>query len=243
MTFLEIFYKNNGLTAPVSRYIIDLLVTGAKRMAGLNLHFFDNPEIDYQLLINLLSSYKQPRDKITKLLKSGDLIRVKKGLYVLGHRYKKAFSPMVLANLIYGPSYISQEYALSLHSIIPETVHTITSMTTKKAKRYVTPVGIFKYAAIPEQYYSAGIERLAVDSKRSYLIASREKAIADIVYRRRDIRSTKDMLGFLLSSLRIEEKVLLSLQLSFFENLQRLASKSTISLLFQALKELHEQNN
>lgn len=41
-------------------------------------------ELDYLFLMECLSSFKQPRDKLTKLLKTKHLIRIKKGLYVFG---------------------------------------------------------------------------------------------------------------------------------------------------------------
>src|SRR5262245_31791812 len=105
-----------------------------------------NEEIDYLLLTSLLKQYKRPRDKITQLLKSGALIRVKKGLYIFGSRYaKKPYILETLANLIYGPSYISLEYALAFYGMIPERVEVLTSVTNKRDKIFKTPVGLFTY--------------------------------------------------------------------------------------------------
>ena len=70
-------------------------------------------EFDYQSLLNCLREYDRPRDKITDLLRQGAIIRIKKGIYVFGERYRRQpFSREVLANMIYGPSYISLDYAL-----------------------------------------------------------------------------------------------------------------------------------
>jgi predicted transcriptional regulator of viral defense system len=76
-------------------------------------------EFDYQILQDALADYSRPRDKIRNLIKKKEIIRVKKGLYVLGdgHR-KRPYSRELLANLIYGPSYVSLEYALSYHGLI-----------------------------------------------------------------------------------------------------------------------------
>jgi len=72
----------------------------------------------------------RPRDKISDLLKKGTIIRVKKGLYVFGEdNRKKPYSKEILANLIYGPSYISLDYALQYHGLIPERVEAVTSVT------------------------------------------------------------------------------------------------------------------
>ena len=67
---------------------------------------------DYQVLLEALAGYRKPRDKITRLLTSGAIVRVKKGLYCFGEAFRK--EPLCreyLANLIYGPSYVSLEYA------------------------------------------------------------------------------------------------------------------------------------
>ena len=41
-------------------------------------------EFDYQTLLDCLKEYARPRDKISDLLKKRAIIRVKKGLYILG---------------------------------------------------------------------------------------------------------------------------------------------------------------
>jgi hypothetical protein len=74
----------------------------------------EHEEFDYQILLDALREYSNPRDKISDLLDKGVIIRVKKGLYVFGVQYRRR--PIVreiLANLIYGPSYLSLEYALA----------------------------------------------------------------------------------------------------------------------------------
>src|SRR3989344_3513323 len=63
--------------------------------------------------------------------KQGFIVRVKRGLYA----FPDALPPeLYLANKLYGPSYISREFALSYHGIIPETVYEITSVTTKSTR-------------------------------------------------------------------------------------------------------------
>jgi predicted transcriptional regulator of viral defense system len=82
---------------------------------------------DYQVLLDTLSGYRKPRDKITRLLAAGAIVRIKKGLYCFGDPFRKEpISREHLANLIYGPSYISIDYALSYYGLIPERVETIT---------------------------------------------------------------------------------------------------------------------
>src|SRR3989344_9459395 len=53
----------------------------------------------------------------------GYIVRVKRGLYA----FPDILPPeLFLANKIYEPSYISLEFALSYHRVIPETVYEIT---------------------------------------------------------------------------------------------------------------------
>lgn len=90
-------------------------------------------EFDYNLLTGALKDYKKPRDKIRSLVQNKDIIRVKKGLYVLGKEYGKPYNKYVLANLIYGPSYVTGQTALSFWNMIPERVELLISMSYRKS--------------------------------------------------------------------------------------------------------------
>ena len=84
-------------------------------------------EFDYPALMGALSQYANPRDKVTSLLRRGTIVRVKKGLYVFGEAYRRRpYSRELLANLIYGPSFVSLDYALAFHGLISERVEVIT---------------------------------------------------------------------------------------------------------------------
>ncbi len=91
----------------------------------------------------------------------------------------------VLANLIYGPSYISLEYALQYWGLIPERVETVTSITGKRNKFFTTPLGNFSYRYLHKSKFIQGV--LLVKSRFSglpgeggvetgFFIASAEKA-------------------------------------------------------------------
>ena len=121
-----------------------------------------NREIfDYQTLMVALEEYARPRDKITDLIRKNNIIRIKKGLYIFGDDYRRyPFSRELLANLIYGPSYISLEYALHYHGLIPERVEALTSITTGRSRIFLTPVGLFKYYCSPLQAFQTGMLRV-----------------------------------------------------------------------------------
>jgi predicted transcriptional regulator of viral defense system len=152
-----------------------------------------SPEFDYNALISQLGEYKNQRSKISSLIKKKEIIRVKKGLYVLGEDYQKPFSHEILANLIYGPSYISLEFALSHYGLIPERVNTITSITSKRNKIFKTSIGNFTYNYLPLKLYPVGLRRVEIEHKRAFIIASKEKSLADLLYRFRKLDSLDDL--------------------------------------------------
>jgi hypothetical protein len=68
----------------------------------------DMDVFDHQAFLSTLRTYAKPRDKITRLLASGDIVRIKKGLYCFGEAFRRdPICREYLANLIYGPSYVS----------------------------------------------------------------------------------------------------------------------------------------
>jgi len=114
---------------------------------------------------------------ISKNLKSGLFIKIRNNYYTLKDSYS---SPYFIANKIYQPSYISLEKALSYYNIIPETVYTITSVTTKPTREFNTPKGIFSYQKIKKRAFTGyGLKKV---EENKILIAEPEKALADFLY-------------------------------------------------------------
>jgi len=164
-------------------------------------------EFDYQTLVGALAAYTAPRDKITSLIKQDVIIRVKKGVYVFGKAWRRRpYSLETLANLIYGPSYISLEYALQFYGLIPEQVRTVTSVTTGRSCRFSTPVGDFSYWKIPVKAFASGMDLLQNPSGGAYLIAVPEKALTDKIQSERGlpIRSRGDIERYLIENLRMD---------------------------------------
>jgi hypothetical protein len=161
---------------------------------------------DYQTLLHSLEEYAAPRNRITRLLRGGDVVRVKKGLYVFGPRLRRGpVAREVLANLIYGPSYVSRESALRYWDMIPEEVATVTSMTTGRSRDFDTPLGHFDYASVTSDYYVTAVKLDDIDG-RSFFIATPEKALADYTLLQRGLvlRSRPDCQRFLEEDVRID---------------------------------------
>jgi hypothetical protein len=198
--------------------------------------------LDYQQLTSLLRGYSKPRDRITALLAGGELVRLRKGLYVLGERYRR--QPLVreqLANLIYGPSYVSLEYALSRHGLIPERVDEVTSLTTGEHRRFVTPLGVFSYRATTVRRYAPGVEWHG-DGVARYLMASPEKALADKVAsdRRLGRPTSAGMRAYLLEDLRIDADQLTSLDVPRLQAITHAYRSYRVSVLDRTIARLQE---
>ena len=178
--------------------------------------------IDYQTLTDVLKGLASPRDKITDMLRQGIIIRIKKGLYVFGDKHRRyPYSKELLANLVYGPSYVSLDYALAYHGLIPERVEALTSVTPNRSRRFSTPVGLFIYRQILARAYEAGMVRVEGEHGQAFLIASPEKALADKIVSVRGARiaSIGDMGRFLEEDLRIDAGALRSMSAEKIEEL------------------------
>lgn len=194
-------------------------------------------ELDYLFLMDCLSSYKHPRDKLTALMKSKDLIRVKKGLYIFGPDYRlRPFSLEVLANLIYGPSYISFEYALSYFEMIPEGVRRITSICSKRIKHLKTPVGEFIYYYLHPQKFSIGITWESIDDNTHFLIATREKALADCIARQKIFLNKEELLIYLVEGMRIDAADIKDLRLPLMKDIAYHYQNKNVDLLCTILE-------
>lgn len=164
-------------------------------------------EFDYQTLMDALVGYAVPRDKISLLLRQGTIVRIKKGLYVFGETFRqKPICHGLLANLIYGPSYVSLDYALQFHGLIPERVTVVTSVTTGRSRYFDTPVGRFDYRMIPLSAFCTGMDMVELAVGCSFLIAIAEKSLADklLCERGSGIRSLREMQRHLEEELRID---------------------------------------
>jgi hypothetical protein len=196
-------------------------------------------EFDYQVLLDALREYRKPRDKISQLLASGEIIRVKKGIYVFGQPWRRGLiSTEVLANLISGPSYISREFALAHYGLIPERVHEITSMSRAKSRTFDTPLGRFSYTHLSLARYRPGVTLRPLDSRRSCFFATPEKALADTLYLQPHISTRADMLEHLQENMRIERDDLAQLDVPLLKTIATAYHRHNVTLLAKAMATL-----
>lgn len=198
--------------------------------------------LPYHLIRSLLKNYKRPNDKIHELLKQGILTSVKKGLYIAGPGLKTSKpEPFLLANHIWGPSYVSLDSALSHYGFIPEKVYGITSVTIKGTKTFNTPAGFFSYRHQRAPYYAFGIKQMEISGKQFVLIASPEKAICDkiIITSGAILRSKKSVIDYLTENLRMDIEMLRTLDINqISEWIVDAPKKNSIEMLVKSLNEI-----
>ncbi|NCF92838.1 MAG: hypothetical protein GWQ05_18070 [Verrucomicrobiaceae bacterium] len=189
----------------------------------------DRP-FDYQLAMDRLAAYRYPRNKLHQLRQAGEIIRVKKGLYIPSAPSTAAarVDPLVLAALIYGPSYVSLETALAHHGLIPERVNEITSMTTKRSRSFETPVGRYSYHSLNIRAYSYGVA-LEETTGGSYFLATPEKALCDRLAQIPGVRAQREIPALLEDDLRLELDVVMRLQASEVQEIAKRYLRNTVT--------------
>jgi predicted transcriptional regulator of viral defense system len=195
----------------------------------------NSPYVDYIYLMYSLKDYASPKSKLTTMIKSGEVIRLRRGLFLAGGN--TSYSIKTLANKIYGPSYISFEYALSYYNLIPERVETVTSATSakNKNKRFDTPVGSFLYRNIPRTVYPYGIIRKE-EGDNPFLIATKEKALCDTLSKISGISSIKTLTSLLFENLRLDKEELFKVNMEDMVFLAPLYRKKILNLFLEYLK-------
>ena len=196
---------------------------------------------DYQQAMSALEGYSTPRGHMAALMRKKAVIRVKKGLYVFGAIWQKhPVATELLANLIYGPSYLSLEYALSYHGLILEQVTACTSVCIGRSRAFDTPLGRFSYRQIASRAYSIGFTRVELETGDAFLMALPEKALADKVAadRQGGLRSRRAMLAYLLENQRIEERSLHGLSIKLLHDIADRYGSRKVEILVKTVQYL-----
>jgi predicted transcriptional regulator of viral defense system len=172
--------------------------------------------INKDILFSLYGELKRPDEKVSELERKGLIIRGKRNLYVVAPKvHNQEISRELVANHLYGPSYVSLESALAYYGLIPERVFTMRSVTTKLHKQYDTPLGHFEYVKVPAPYYPIGVRQEIINNSYAFLIASSEKALCDKIVTTPNLRiqSVKAMREYLEEDLRIDFSVVQNINL------------------------------
>ena len=200
------------------------------------LKYIGTVPFDLSVLQSFYPNCKHITDKAIRLEKDGEIVRLKKGLYV-ANTDDGTLSRELLANRLYGPSYVSMSWALSWHGLIPERVYLIQSMTTKHSRKFRNAFGSFHYQNCPDAYFPLGITTQG-NGKIHYLIASPEKALCDyICYHKITLRFIKEVGEFLEEDLRFDMDIIPDLDLDLIGKCAETSKKpNTLFTLLKFLK-------
>jgi len=163
-------------------------------------------------LLVTYKNYADPLGKINREIKNENIFPVVKGLYETDINTPGFF----LSAYIYGPSYLSFEYALYYHGLIPEKVTVFTNATFNKrrSKKYKNNFGVFTYRDIPKSAYPFGIKAY-LNNGYSYIISGPEKALCDRLYIASPQTSMKNLKILIFENLRISEQAFLDLDFEY----------------------------
>ncbi len=120
--------------------------------------------------------------QLSRWVKSGKLIQVRRSLYALSERYRKTKAHLFhVANRLKRGSYVSLQSALEYFGLIPEYVPTVVSVTTGRPETLFTPFGTFIFRHIKKDLFF-GYEIIDFKDNQLVSIASPEKALLDLLY-------------------------------------------------------------
>ena len=180
-----------------------------------------------------LENYSNKDTKLSRDVRDGKLIKIINGLYETDPNTPG----YLLAGSIYGPSYISFEYALAFYNLIPERVNTITCATfdKKRKKQFNNYFGTFTYRDIPKDAYPEEII-LKEENNYSYQIATPEKALCDKLYTLKPLSNYSNLEKMLFDDLRIDTLEFNKLNIEKIEKLSNLYHSTNIKLLYKYMR-------
>lgn len=185
------------------------------------------------IIKNNLNKYSNKNSKICREVKNGNLIKIINGLYETNPNVEG----YLLAGSIYGPSYLSFDFALSYYGLIPEKVTAYTSATfgKKKKKDYENQFGTFLYRDVPVNVYPLGINIIEEDGY-VYQIATPEKALCDKLYTLNPIKNMTELENVLFNDLRIDIDEFKKFNIHDLEEISNSYHSTNIDLLYRYVR-------
>lgn len=165
-------FKRNSITFKVFGYMAELPYFSIDNLSSLNIK-----RSSLKVLLH-------------RLMKKGEIISLKKGLYVSrryidGLQKKGVYTKYVefIGGVLLKPSYLSLEYVLAENNLLTELSWGFTFVTRNKTSRFINEIGNFTYRHISEKLF-CGFKT----SKAADLIiykATPAKALFDFLYLRK----------------------------------------------------------
>ena len=188
---------------------------------------FKNIPVNTAAIASIYPDVKSANRKVAGLEKTGRIIRLKRGLYVVSPQESGILLSLnLISNVLYGPSYVSMLTALREYGLIPERVDVVQSMTTHLTVSFENQAGRFEYQHCAKDYYPIGItQRQEVGV--TYLIATPEKALCDYIIStpRLPLRFLKDTHTFLEEDLRLDMDAFMEMDVNIFKQCAAVSKK------------------
>ena len=194
--------------------------------------------ISNNILMESYAEYSNKNAKISREMKNGKLIKIINGLYETNPNIPGYY----LATSIYGPSYLSFDFALSYYGLIPEKVTTYTSATfdKKKKKEYSNQFGYYTYRDVPFEVYPLGV-RVMEENGYTYQIATAEKALCDKLYTFSPLKNYKELDNLLFVDLRIDREEFEKLNVDDIKIISELYHSTNVDMLYRYMRRnVHE---
>lgn len=190
----------------------------------------ENVPVSMGVLTSIFHEYMSPEKKVQAMVKAEMLIKLKRGLYIVSPQVSgKLLSLELIANHLYGPSYVSSHYALSQYGLIPERVYMLTSVTTRHTRSFHNSLAHFSYRGVSQEYFPIGITQKEEEGV-TYLIATPEKALCDMLMQEKYVpdQSMSRLEIFFEEDMRIEISDLRSMKRDIISKCMEAGGKKNI---------------
>lgn len=171
----------------------------------------DQPSFDYASVRVLFGENSAAtRTALHRLKSTGKIVELKRGLYAFAEPYRRSpLNAAYVANILYTPSYLSERWALSWYSVIPEKTTIYTSVTPRSTRTFENDFGTFQYRTIQPRLF--GSYRIDTILSREVRLATPEKALLDLWYLENGEWTAKRMESFRFEPRAIDTAALLGL--------------------------------
>ncbi len=159
------------------------------------------------MLKTALTEYKAPLARIALLEKQGELISLRRNLYLcVPEEGKMGYSRGLIANHLVHPSYVSYETVLSEEGIIPERAYMVKSAVMTRSRSFENATGHYEFIQVPKAYFPIGVTSRRTAEGYFYMSATPEKALCDLIVSTANLRiqSVKSMCSYLEEFLRAD---------------------------------------
>jgi len=142
----------------------------------------DQPVFDFASVCILFGESESTiHTALHRLKKEGKILELKRGLYAFAEPYRKTpLNAAYVANILYSPSYLSERWALSWYSVIPEKTTLYTSVTTRPTRTFENQLGVFRYRTLQKRLFDS--YRIDTILSQEVRLATPEKALLDLWY-------------------------------------------------------------